>query len=350
MDEIWLLGASGRSGRAIAAELGTRGCRVVLVGRDRTALDAVAQAVLPGARIEIAHSVAEIVALLRTARPAVVINTIGPFTHTALPIAQACAPGVHYVDVANELDVTLALLARHDEPQTQRRAIVTGAGFGVLASESVVLRLCRDCARAARVRVDSLARVEQAGVIGPTVAATVVDALPAGGRVYRDGRLRRTGAGTHALQLVLPDGSSATTASAPFGELEAARRASGAADVVAASAEMPTGLGVRLGVPLLAPLLAIPALRAYATRKIAALPNPPPRRAASWARAHVTWPDGATAEGWLKTGEAYGFLARVCVEVACRLAAGEGRPGAFTPGALFGFEIAQASGGEFVDA
>jgi hypothetical protein len=42
------------------------------------------------------------------------------------------------------------------------------------------------------------------------------------------------------------------------------------------------------------------------------------------------------------------FTARVATEVALRLARGQGRPGAFTPGALFGPELAGAAGGEFL--
>jgi len=40
---------------------------------------------------------------LRRDAPAVVINTVGPFTTTATTVARACAPETHYVDVANEL-------------------------------------------------------------------------------------------------------------------------------------------------------------------------------------------------------------------------------------------------------
>ena len=42
------------------------------------------------------------------------------------------------------------------------------------------------------------------------------------------------------------------------------------------------------------------------------------------------------------------FTASVAAEVTCRLLHGEGRPGAFTPGALFGAELAEAPGGLFV--
>jgi hypothetical protein len=42
------------------------------------------------------------------------------------------------------------------------------------------------------------------------------------------------------------------------------------------------------------------------------------------------------------------FTAAVAEEVAQRLLKGEGRPGSHTPGALFGSELAEAAGGEFL--
>jgi len=48
------------------------------------------------------------------------------------------------------------------------------------------------------------------------------------------------------------------------------------------------------------------------------------------------------------TAAAADFTAAVAAEVAQRLARGEGRPAAHTPGALFGPALALAAGGEFL--
>jgi hypothetical protein len=62
----------------------------------------------------------------------------------------------------------------------------------------------------------------------------------------------------------------------------------------------------------------------------------------------VEWADGSTQEGWLRVGDAQVFTGAVPAEVTRRLLAGEGRPGAFTPAALFGPSLALACGGEYV--
>jgi short subunit dehydrogenase-like uncharacterized protein len=108
--EVWILGATGRTGRAVAARL------------------------------------------------AVVVNTIGPFSRTALPIARTCLAGSHYVDVANDVTAVTALLGLNDEATAAGRAFVAAAGFGVLATEAVVAMLCRDWPTPSAVRVDAPGR------------------------------------------------------------------------------------------------------------------------------------------------------------------------------------------------
>ena len=71
-------------------------------------------------------------------------------------------------------------------------------------------------------------------------------------------------------------------------------------------------------------------------------------RTSSWGHARVEWSDGTVREGWLRVGDGTDFTAAVAAEVTQRLLRGEGRPGAHTPGSLFGPELAEAIGGEFV--
>ena len=103
MNEIWILGATGRTGRAVAAKLGEMQSSPVLVGRDETRLRALNRSLGRDWRIVAADSVEAIGAEIGSQAPAVVFNTIGPFAQTALPIARACLPTTHYVDASNEL-------------------------------------------------------------------------------------------------------------------------------------------------------------------------------------------------------------------------------------------------------
>ncbi|GAA4560234.1 saccharopine dehydrogenase NADP-binding domain-containing protein [Pseudonocardia xishanensis] len=349
---MWVLGGSGRSGRAIAEELRAGGLEPVLVGRDGARLATAAR----GGPTVVVGSIAEMAAAIRRERPAVVVNTVGPFVRTAEPlVAAALAAGAHYLDLANDVDAATATLSRDTAAREAGRTVVTGAGFGVTATESVVVRLCRDEPAATAVRVDMVPSVELVeGPLGEAIAASVLEGFAQGGspgRRYRDGRLVPTRFAGDPLRLRLPDGEQVTTVAMPFGELVAAQRASRAPDVVSATSEVPSSPLLGLIVPVIGAILRLGRVRRFAIRRVAGLrltARPRPREH-SWAHASVEWSDGRVREGWLRLGDAQAFTVSVAAEVARRLLAGDGRPGAFTPAALFGPGLAETCGGEYRD-
>ncbi|GAB7038940.1 MULTISPECIES: saccharopine dehydrogenase NADP-binding domain-containing protein [Catenuloplanes] len=354
--ETWILGGTGRSGRAIAAELPARGITPVLVGRDAARLERAAERVGGGARTVVAGTVEAAIAQIRRQRPAVVVSTVGPFRATAVPIARAClSAGAHYVDLANEVASLSAVLDLDDTATAAGRTVVTGAGFGVTATESVVVALCAGRPVPAEVRVHMIPSLAiEAGAVGAALAATMLDGLPGvgggrrfQGRRFRGGRLAPARLGGDATRLTLPDGTVVRTVSVPLGELVAAQRASGAPDVTAASSEM---AALRHVLPVASVLLESAALRRFAVRRLARVrfPDRPRPRAHSWGYARVRWADGTVREGWLRVGEAQGYTGAIPAEVARRLLAGEGRPGAHTPAALFGPSLAESCGGEYL--
>ncbi|MDS0134128.1 MULTISPECIES: hypothetical protein [unclassified Amycolatopsis] len=331
--EIWVLGAAGRTGRAVTAALTARGLPAVLVGRDRARLEAL------GGEFVVADGADAIAAEIRRRRPAVVINTIGEYAATAPAIARACLPGGHYLDLAADLVAVSRLLDLHEEAQAGGSTFLTGVGFGVLATEAVVVKLCEGQPTPATVRVDALASVAvEGGAVGVALAASIVDALTGA----KSGAAPRT--------IALPDGESVTAAGVSSGEVIAAQRASGTPDVTVYSGLAPVSPVVRALVPLLGRLVAIPVVRRFAVRRLAAVRSKPaPRpRTHSWGHAVVTWPDGTTREGWLRAGEGMDFTAAVVAETAARLARDDGKPGAHTPAAAFGAGLAEAAGGTFL--
>jgi short subunit dehydrogenase-like uncharacterized protein len=355
MAEVWILGGTGRSGRAIATEMRRLDIRPVLVGRDAGRLAAVAG----GDRTVVAGTGAAMAAEIRRQRPAAVVNTVGPFTRTASPLIRACLDaGSDYVDLANELSAVATTLALGDPVAASGRTVVTGAGFGVTATESVVTKLCEGRTAPERVRVDMVPSIDtEAGPVGEVLAATLLEGLPGlegggrfQGRRYRHGRLTADRIGAAPLRLTLPDGAEVTTAGMPLGELMAAQRASGAPDVVAASSEAPSSPVVRAIFPVAASLLAVGPVRRFAIRRLAAvkMAAKPKPRAFSWGHAVVQWADGTRREGWLRLGEAQEWTGRVPAEVVRRLLAGAGKPGCYTPAALFGPSLAESCGAEYV--
>lgn len=349
-NEVWVLGASGRTARLIARRLHQVGVPLVLVGRDRGRLEAVA-AELGGAPRLLAGSLTSNLTTLAEDPPGVVVSTVGPFTRTGVDVARACPPGTHYVDISNELTAFEQILALDRQAADHGQVLVTGAGFGVLATESVVLRLCAGRPRPTRVRVDALAAVAlEAGVVGPALAATIVEIVSAGGREVQHGRLVRASSADHPVQLTTPDGDVLGTGSGASGDLISAWRASDADSIIAASTAAPSNRLVRSLLPAMSAIFGLPGVGRIATSVIARIPLRAQgmARPSSWGHARVEWPDGTVREGWLRAGEGTEFTAAVAAEVTRRLLRGEGRPGGHTPGALFGPELAEAAGGEFI--
>jgi short subunit dehydrogenase-like uncharacterized protein len=348
-NEVWILGANGRCGSAVATQLAARRHALVLVGRDEGRLQDATNAIGGNTRVVVADSIDDIAQRIARSDAAVVVNTIGPFAKTAVPIARACPRGCHYVDISNELDATIDLLALNDEAVRTGRSFVTGAGFGFVATESVVLTLCAGSPPAASVRVDALPFVDGSGPLGDTLAATIVEGLPMGGRRYRNGALVRAQLGADPERLVLPDGSTRVTAAMPTGDLEAARRACGASSAVAASPLAPSTPVARFAMTAVMPLFKSRIVRDFARRRLAQVRlTPPAQKLDSWTHARVQWADGRVREGWLRAGEAMAFTNAVTTAVTVRLANNEGRPGAYTPGALFGPVLAVEAGGQFL--
>lgn len=346
--EIWILGASGRSGSEIARRLDATGVALVLVGRSYERLERL-RLTLTGAHRLIVGSFDENLAQLEADAPGVVVNTVGPFAATSLRAARACPPGTHYVDIANEFSAVDDVLRLDRQAASAGQVLVTGSGYGVLATESVVLRLCAGRPRPARVRVDALPSVAiAAGTVGTALAGSIVEVLRFGGREVRHGRLVRAATASHPLSLVTPSGDTRSTGSGANGELLAAWRASDADTVIAASTAAPSSPVVRrLVLPVLSLLIRVPGAPALLARLVASirLRESPMRAGGSWAHARAEWETGEVGEGWLRVGDGGNFTADVTAEVALRLLRGEGRPGAHTPGALFGPELAEAVGG-----
>ncbi|MFJ4654870.1 saccharopine dehydrogenase NADP-binding domain-containing protein [Nocardia sp. NPDC088792] len=345
MAEIWIVGATGRAGQSISAELRAGGHQIVLVGRNAQRLTEAAAAIEalggPTPRTLVTD---DPVAQIATDRPDVVVNTVGPFGTTTVPTARACVTaGSHYVDLANEFQPVRSLSELDSAARAAGSTLVTGAGFGVLATEALVYELCAGRPSPTRVRVAAMPVVDG---LGPAVLASVIDAAATGGLIYRNGRLERTRLGAHPQHTPLPDGTTRATVAVPTGELEAALRASGAGTIIATSSEVPTGRAARAALPIIGAVLRVDALRRTAIRLVDRWRLTPPSTPGetSWAYACAEWDGGETHQAWLQTGEGYGFTSRVAATVAARIADGDARAGAFTPAALFGADLARSAG------
>ena len=301
--DVLLLGAAGNSGRLIAAELAARGLSVRLAGRRRGPLEDLARALAAdGATTDVRTvDVSDAASLAGAiAGVGVVLSTIGPFARQAASVIDAClAAGVPYVDIANEWPAVRGLLDRDEQARAHAVTLVTGAGFGPAATETLVLRLAgRMGVVPDLVRVAAAAQVaRQSDGVRQTIEESLSDGVAI---TYRDDQVVREALGRGATVLTF-GGAERQMLPGPVGDLETARLASGAANVVAYIAN----------------------------------PTAPSSGTGSCTWAEVTGPDGHTVTAELRLGEGVRATAAIAAETAKRVLAGV-KPGAWTAGQLFG--------------
>ncbi|MET4780503.1 hypothetical protein [Glaciihabitans sp. UYNi722] len=352
--EIWILGATGRVGRSLANGLTSAGVQnIVLVGRSAERLESVIPKVTGAATVKVLAGFDEILTAVREENPLVVVNLLGSYGETAIPLAEACMPNGSYVDLAVDIETVSAILALHSVAVASGSSVITGAGFGVLATEALVVRMCANRPTPERVQIDALASyASEEGVMGEAFAVTSVDVITTGGRVYRDGRLVAIPLGSNLRKHELPDGTAITSAAVPSAELVAAHNASGAPNVEFTSGLAPTAPLLRAMLPLMSRLLTLPAMRRMMIRQMAASKTKaaPAARPHSWGHAVIEWAGGSRHEGWLRADDAMEYTSQVLSVVIDEFTHGTAPRGAFTPAAAFGANIAVDAGATFIDA
>ena len=128
-ETVAVYGASGYTGKRVAARLMARGKHVILAGRDPTKLASLGRELTTGRALGNAVSCAlslddsqGLEALLH--RAGSVVNCAGPFSATTRPLAQAAiAAGAHYLDVSAEQG-SAHWLCEHAERDARNRGIV----------------------------------------------------------------------------------------------------------------------------------------------------------------------------------------------------------------------------------
>lgn len=135
---IAVYGATGYTGRLVARELRRRGADLVVAGRNRAKLDALA-AELGGVRA-VAASLDDAAALRELLEPcAAAIACAGPFTVHGEPVVAAAAEtGTHYIDTTGEQGFIKMVFDRYGErAERSGAALVPGMGFDFVPGDMV---------------------------------------------------------------------------------------------------------------------------------------------------------------------------------------------------------------------
>jgi short subunit dehydrogenase-like uncharacterized protein len=149
---LLIYGATGFTGRLMAAEARARGLDVVLAGRNPEKLRAVAEPLgFPWTAVELDDSEG-LAAAFRSAHA--VLNIAGPFAVTARPVIEACLrAGAHYLDVTGELEVFRQLHGYDAEARARGLMIMPGVGFAIVATDCLAAHVARRLPEAHTLRM-----------------------------------------------------------------------------------------------------------------------------------------------------------------------------------------------------
>lgn len=142
MRPVLILGGYGNFGKRIARVLTSADVPVIIAGRNRAKAETLA-ADLPASLTKVAvfDAFVELGTQLKRLKPAVVINTCGPFQSSDYSIAEVCIQhGVHYIDLADGRDFVPGIVALDAAAKAAGVVVVSGASTVPGLSSAVLER------------------------------------------------------------------------------------------------------------------------------------------------------------------------------------------------------------------
>lgn len=338
MDADFLLyGANGYTGRLILERALHSGLRPLLGGRNAEAVGALATEHGLECRAFALEDARALGAAL-TEVP-VVLHAAGPFSQTAIPMAEACIrTGAHYVDITGEIDVFERL---HEMAEGARDAgvmLLPGAGFDVVPTDLLAAHLKRRLPDARRLLLAFYAR---GGSISRGTLTTMVENLDRGGAVRRDGRIVRVPTAWRTRTIDFGFGTRPVEATTiPWGDVATAYYSTGIPDVeVYASSTAVQRRLLRATRPL-KPLLGLgivqAALKAVVRARVTGPDETRRRTAVSLIHGVAMNAEGARVVSRMRAPEGYTLTAMTAVEIVRRILDGDVKPGFQTPSLAYG--------------
>ncbi|MER2176432.1 MAG: saccharopine dehydrogenase NADP-binding domain-containing protein [Stenotrophomonas maltophilia] len=152
MNRIMIYGATGYTGRLAATTAKSAGLDLVLAGREKEALRALARELSVDYRVFALDDQVSVRDSLEGI--AVLLNCAGPFVHTAEKLMDACLQsGAHYLDIAAELDSYQLADQKNEAAIEAGVMLMPGGGGSVAMLGSLASRALERATKPAAVRI-----------------------------------------------------------------------------------------------------------------------------------------------------------------------------------------------------
>ena len=318
--KLLIYGATGYTGKLIAARAKEAGLDFAIAGRDAVKVAALADELGVPFHIFGVEDASQLRAGLDGFTA--VLNCAGPFARTAGPIMEACiASGVHYLDITAEYKVYALAETSAARAAAAGVMLLPGVGWDVVPSDCLALYVSGKVDRPQRLRM----ALQVAGAVSRGSATSVAEILGVGLLARADGVI-----------VAIPD---AQPAPFDFGEGNVDAYPLSFGDLV--TAWKSTGIP---NIQMFVHMKGAPPSTDVAT--MADGPSAEERDAhRASVVAEVTGIDGTIFRARIDTVNGYSYTPLAAIEAARRVLAGEQRPGFETPATLFGVAFAQSIAG-----
>jgi short subunit dehydrogenase-like uncharacterized protein len=335
----WLIyGANGYTGELIANLARSTGLTPVLAGRNREAIEQLGRSAGFETRVFGLGDAREVARNLDGM--AVVLHCAGPFSATSRPMLEGCSLArTHYLDITGEIDVFEYVHANDARWREAGITVIPGVGFDVVPTDCLAALLAAELPGATHLR---MAFKSRRGKMSPGTTKTMIEGLPKGGMIRRDGRLTPVPQAYRVETLPFADGKHLAV-TIPWGDVSTAFYSTGIPNIEVYLGTTPAQLRQLKFIQYLGPLLGLAPLQAWIKRRVGEkVKGPTPEeRAADESQLWGEVTDGAGHRVTLRmrTPEGYTLTADSALAATRRILAGGIPPGALTPSKAFGADF-----------
>jgi short subunit dehydrogenase-like uncharacterized protein len=212
-----LYGANGYTAHLIIKESLQKGLQPILAGRNQVAIETLAKEYALPYQVFDLSDPSQIEAQL--GEVSLCLNAAGPFSKTAMPLAQACIKSqTHYLDITGEIDVFEQLKELHQSALAQGIMIMPGVGFDVVPSDCLANYLKEQMPAAQSLE---LAFTSVGGSVSHGTASTMLEGMGRGGLIREAGQLKEVNLAHKNKRIDFGD-FSRTVATIPWGDISTA--------------------------------------------------------------------------------------------------------------------------------
>lgn len=336
MDPFLIYGAYGYTGELIARHAAALGMRPVLAGRNAAKAEALAR------ELGLEHRVFSLEDDTATERGLAgmkaVLNCAGPFSETALPMAQACVRAkAHYLDITGEIEAIESVATLDAQARDAGVMLLPCVGADVVPSDCLAAYLKRRLPSACALTMAFSAK----GKVSHGTAVTGVALLEKGAVVRRAGRLEYVPFASKTRPVDFGSGPR-NAMLIRWGDVSTAYRSTGIPDIEVFMAVPPRMSRLAYALRHVSWFFGLTPVKAFLRWRIR--PGGPSEaeraQGSMWFWGEARDAEGKSVQARMRTPEGYALTVLASLHIAKKALAGEVRPGFATPALAYGPDLA----------